>query len=908
MQGALLIMNKFSRVFVSSLILSVASIQTALFRRFCLSICLACISSVTFAQTQVVTQQLIDQYNLDFSDPQPQLEPYKLVIGSNGALYRRDNSNNSYKKISQRMNGVPAVVETGFQGQTFFQADENFETIVYVSKDPNITPGDSGDSEDVFVYSVSEDKTIRIAGNQPHQGPIREVRINAEGDTVAFGSTDWHFGDISNIETNGVGLDQLNGMSSLIYLSNVVDFSSGASLPVIPKTNAIPAGLDTGDREFISIRFCRLCQFLGDSVIYEWDYVTSFYSKGNLFDYDTKSEVLTELADSFQTEVGHKLNRVETLNDERHMTIKAEFNVFSGSSAAYTTDSFIYDSWLNENVAFSEDFPLIEHNGFNFDDANHKVHDTISTNSRFVTFYARYMEDPESVNDSIGYNSGIIHVYDTWTGELRPAFSVDRTAVSFGEYTNNNFTLGKMTCINCDGIDDYEIEPADIRFHNNDQYITFEANNWYLDPSIAYNSFVVPYTRDVFVVANPFNGDEGRATCGAPDTTVSAGGGVYLWRDCDTGHWHLQVLGSDSAQNLTGKIVADQGINNILAENLEAADHYTGAASKLDFDLDLQAGDEDGFSFFLTDLAGSCIDITNSEPVNVRIGARQIELPVPFDLDTLEAVDSCGDDGSIVVDGAPAIDYATDLGWFIWRENGVWQNWFAAGQYSGVPFIGSLKSTEAMSNLQLISIESGDSVVLTPATDLNFDLHVSGPYRDGFSLAISNSANTCVNLTYHPNVYIFVGPNKVQMPASFDLKTLADCEASPDVETLGKPAIDRAADNGIFLWENSDHNWQAEVVSGAMRRTTVIYVSSQQSLTNIEQVNIETSDVFNILPMSLDLTLHVRPPWYDGFKFVDQAQSNTCVSTTNSDMPIFLGPDRVDVGNSINLSTQASCP
>ena len=866
-------MNKFSRIFVSSLILSVASIQTALFRRFCLSICLACISSVTFAQTQVVTQQLIDQYNLDFSDPQPQLEPYKLVIGSNGALYRRDNSNNSYKKISQRMNGVPAVVETGFQGQTLFQADENFETIVYVSKDPNITPGDSGDSEDVFVYSVNEDKTIRIAGNQPHQGPIQEVRINAEGNTVAFGSKDWYFGDTSNVTILSGSLNEFNGNLDLVYISKIIDFDSAAGLPFTPEFSA---HIDSSSRSD-SILCGDDCQFLGHSLLFGLSYFDGIGSSFEINDYDINLETRTPVVRVKNDELFLENYSVEILNDRRHVSVETDKTRF----AKYFNiiDSSVYDSWLKDKFIFTEDFPVISHNGFSFDDSFQKVRGPVSTNSRYLTFHAKIPDFVEGDDQILEYNSGIIYVYDLWSGELRPAFTVNRKALSFGGL-GPTFSLEKTTCINCDGIDDYEIEPADIRFHNNDQYITFEANNWYLDPTIPYSDFVVPYTRDVFVVANPFNGDEGRATCGAPDTTVSAGGGVYLWRDCDTGHWHLQVLGSDSVQTVAGKIVADQGINNILAENLEAADHYTGAASELGFDLDLQAGDEDGFSFFLTDLAGSCIDITSVETVKVRIGARQIELPVPFDLDTLEAVDSCGDDGSIVVDGAPAIDYATDLGWFIWRENGVWQNRFSAGQYSGVPFTGSLKSTEAMSNLQLISIESGDSVVLTPATELNFDLHVSGPYRDGFSLAISNSANTCVNLTYHPNVYIFVGPNKVQMPASFDLKTLADCEASPDVETLGKPAIDRAADNGIFLWENSDHNWQAEVVSGAMRRTTVIYVSSQQSLTNIEQVNIETSDVFTILPMSLDLTLHVRPPWYDGFKFADQAQSNTCVSTS----------------------------
>ena len=794
-------MRNLFRILISSFSFAIATVYKTRLRHCCLSVFLLAISSLTFAQPQLVTPQLIDQYNLDFSDPVPDPIPYELVVGSNGALYLRDNSNGSSRKISQRMNGVPAAVVTRTSGSgeaTYYQADKNFEHIVYVSKDPNITPGDSGDSEDVFVYSVSEDKTIRIQGNKPHEGLIGEVRINAEGDTVAFGSWDWYFGDTTNIDITGNTIDDFNGNAGLVYLAKIMDFDSGASLPFTAKYRAFA---DRFGGITISWLCTSDCQFLGNSILFAISFSNSLYAGKTIYDYDSSDETLTAVAGDYFDERSSNEYSADILDDQRHILLETnltEFTDFFGIN-----DAFVYDSRLNDKFAFTEDFPTVTHNGFSFSDSFIKVSGALSKNSRFVTFHAKKLDDISGDDQHSEYNTGRIYVYDIWTGDIKPAFSVNRTALSFGFYDTNLGSLSKTTCINCDGIDDYEIEPSDIRFHDNDQYITFEANSWYLDPTVPYSSFAVPYARDVFVVANPFNSDEDQASCGVPDTTVDAGGGIYLWRDCDTGQWRLQVIGSETLQNLAGVISSDQGINNILAENLETVDQYTSASDKLDFNLDTRSGDEDGFSFYLSELEGSCINIANAETVNVRIGARQIELAVPFDLKTLAPVNNCGDD-TIAVDGAPSIDQSTDQGWYIWRENSAWQSRFVAGGTT-LRFKGLMESSEPMSDLQPVSIEANDLLELNPSTILNFNLYVRGPYRDGFNITIPNSADTCVRLSSPSTAAIYLGPNKVIMPNAFNLSTLAACEVVPDIETLGRPVINSTVDNGIFLWEISTH-------------------------------------------------------------------------------------------------------
>ena len=111
---------------------------------------------------------------------------------------------------------------------------------------------------------------------------------------------------------------------------------------------------------------------------------------------------------------------------------------------------------------------------------------------------------------------------------------------------------------------------------------------------------------------------------------------------------------------------------------------------------------------------------------------------------------------------------------------------------------------------------------------------------------------------------------------------------------------------GIFIWENDPNDWVAHVVSGDMPRVVDIDVNSTEAISNVQQVNIEADDVFTVLPNGLELSLNVKAPWLDGANFTVEGQSSTCISTTNTDVPIHVGPGRVQVGNSIDLKTLTS--
>ena len=260
--------------------------------------------------------------------------------------------------------------------------------------------------------------------------------------------------------------------------------------------------------------------------------------------------------------------------------------------------------------------------------------------------------------------------------------------------------------------------------------------------------------------------------------------------------------------------------------------------------------------------------------------------------------------GPVKTLGKPSLNRSTDVGLFIWEASkDRWViNVLSAGQPRVVDV--DVLSQNPLSNVVPVSIESNDVFSQIP-NGLDMRLNVNAPWMDGAKFTIQNQSSTCVS-TSNADVPIYLGPDKVLMPDAFDLSTLQPCNV-PTIKTVGKPPLDRSTDVGIFLWENSKNKWVMNVLSGDRPRTVEVDVVSQQSLSNVSKVSIESSDVFTQLANSLDMSLKVNAPWMDGVKFTVKNQSGTCVSTTNADVPIYIGPDRVNVSGNFNLNTLTSC-
>ena len=901
------------------------------------------------AQVEIVTPQLINNYGLNLTDSPPQTDRYELRLGSEAlisqgysvtidALYLLDNVNKSVELISKTLSGQPVVLETQ-RSRKPYQASDDFEKIVYVSNNNEIVSGDISGTYDVIIVDRITQQTTRIVGHQPHQGDIFDVKISPSGNAIAFESDDWDFGDSSAITGYRVG----DGI--IVYIYDLA--TSSLTTPTIEKVYSV-YGSDLGIRLAGNYVFSMDGQKLLFRVhsyedndpytdIYHHFYVHDFNSNQTSIVQDEEGKHFYILGSSFQTE--------SRILDKDHILFSSIIptEYIRGGNQVFVFN-FKSESVLNVPGGLWE------------------VQDGESADGRYITFTdLPYGTEQSGSADNLSTRSGDIWVMDLLTDELKQAFMINRFAKArelttgvdfyytycgffyvpnsnFNQFWADHLSLNKYLLCNTtnppdinkyvqSGHDAYDLSPSDIKFHNNGQYITFEANSWYLDESISYEDFTPqifeetlpaefqyiverPYARDTFVVKNPFI-DNTINLIGEPAVDRFSETGVYLWQDI-SGTTYLRTYAGGSAQGgastrIAGTFTSGSAITSLTPLSLETGsttpDSLTqNSANQVAFELFVIKPYRDDFSFVAEPGAFLCIDLSDYAG-GLFLGPDKVEVTPPYDIDSMAGCDN----PSIEVNGAPSIDGAVDEGWFIWRDRGVWHNRFVAGG-SSHRFQGTITSSATMTNLLPVSIEPNDILGQLPSTQLNFELSVRSPYRDEFSLAVGNSASTCVSLDGPAGVSIYLGPDRVQMPRAFDLNTLDDCQDNPDIETLGKPVIDRTTDKGIFLWERAGNDWSVEVVTGDTAVSVIeIDIASQQDLTSVKPVGLESNDVFTVLAKQLNMSLRVKAPWYDGFEFSAQSQSATCVSTTSPAMSIFLGPDRVKVGNSVHLDTQTSC-
>ena len=758
-----------------------------LFSRCLIASSLVGLSTVSMAQLEVVTPALTSQYQLDFSDPTPMRDRYEVKLGSSGmialgynvtlgALYLYDRVNQSVELLSKNATGDPVLVEQNGMGYgTNFEASEDLNTIVYVSEDPNIVIGDSGDSQDVFIYNRSTGLTERVEGNHPHEGEIMGLRISPAGDHLAFKSSDRDFGVL-------VGS---NPIQRVIY---VYDLNSDY-LATVPNT--------VGNEYF-------QLQLLGPSTVaFTLDSQHLFYRLSSDFDYPGADELYIYNLASGETNLFAYSNSFSRIGSLPRITALSD-NYYLYSVGELDIDVFpiaflsIYDLMNQQDLPFPADLGKIDSN---------TIFDGQSADKRYAVFHAT-VNDEFFINDNaFNPRAGVVWVMDTQTGEFREAFSPVRTALYHEKY-NDNFDLYPCETIftlndafyqtpvldlPCNFIDNsfdpltrdeyistaeafFDINTKEVRLHNDDQYITFEGNAWYFDDSIAYEDFTTSQVqaRETYVVANPFLVNGSIDLLGRPDVDRSTETGTFIWRTAD-GRTVVQMVAGDAAQN---------------------------------------------------------------------------------------------------------------------------------GQ--STTFEGSIVSAASIGSLTSISIESSDSLVQTAMNRLDFDLVTQRPWEDRFSFVADNAQSLCVDLTNYAGG-LYLGPDRVEVTPPYDINGLDGCSVNPVIETMGRPTFDRSADTGIFIWENQSNDWVAHVVSGDQQRVVEVDVDSSSAISNVQQVSIESSDVFTQLPNGLDMSLNVTAPWLDGFKFTDQSQATTCISTTNADVPIYVGPDRVNVGMSIDLETLTDC-
>jgi hypothetical protein len=130
-------------------------------------------------------------------------------------------------------------------------------------------------------------------------------------------------------------------------------------------------------------------------------------------------------------------------------------------------------------------------------------------------------------------------------------------------------------------------------------------------------------------------GDE----CGNPLYDRNTEAAMFVWKDCDTGLWHLRGTAGGSPVLLIydGNIISNQAIGAIPV-SLEPSDLLDGSTPGLMlYRLNVENGAEDGFEFAYGVGPGAIACLTVGAPAGVRlmVGARTLPAPNPLNLNTL---------------------------------------------------------------------------------------------------------------------------------------------------------------------------------------------------------------------------------------------------------------------------------
>lgn len=117
--------------------------------------------------------------------------------------------------------------------------------------------------------------------------------------------------------------------------------------------------------------------------------------------------------------------------------------------------------------------------------------------------------------------------------------------------------------------------------------------------------------------------------CGRPEISSSAATGVYLWRDCPSGGWHLRVYAGGSVASVSGEIISDRALSLITRHNLESNDVVdTSGSGRLAFNLHAGGTEVDGFNFTLPSEASGSLTLTGGGVARVGSGAVIASSPV----------------------------------------------------------------------------------------------------------------------------------------------------------------------------------------------------------------------------------------------------------------------------------------
>lgn len=373
--------------------------------------------------------------------------------------------------------------------------------------------------------------------------------------------------------------------------------------------------------------------------------------------------------------------------------------------------------------------------------------------------------------------------------------------------------------------------------------------------------------------------------CEEPTFDKGTESGIFLWKECNTGSWHMRASPGGQPLTFGGSLVANQPFSSVTGVSIEQDDllDYVSDPTRVAFSLQVATTGIDGIDFSFPPGSGTCFLLDTPADTQIFIGKLRRPVNPPFDLDTMGI---CGDMRPTVAVAATTV-----------AENAP--NGQAAVTISLSKASASAVSVDVVSSNNTAT--APDDYTELPPTTITFapgevsktvpiaivdDTFAEG--NEAFSVTLSNAMNSLIQN----------GTAQI---------TIIDDEPSP----CGAPVYNRATEQGVFLWKDCPNGvWHARMTAGKGSVTHEGVVIADQDLLNVTPVGLESAD-------SLDVTSDPRRFSYrmtggagtqDGVDFGLAAGSRACFQVdAPAAVPVYVGAARTPATAPFDLTTLAAC-
>ncbi len=358
--------------------------------------------------------------------------------------------------------------------------------------------------------------------------------------------------------------------------------------------------------------------------------------------------------------------------------------------------------------------------------------------------------------------------------------------------------------------------------------------------------------------------------CSQPDYTSRVDQGLFVWKNCTNGSWHVRAAGGGRDTRYTGSLILASGeITEVQPVNLEVDDLLDASQpGRLDFQLHSGELGQDGFSFVIPADVEACLDFRATPRAPLLVGVDRRTVPLAVNLNTMESCVGLGNPFPPILEPVPA--QVSEVGETI--------------------------------HLALVANDAdGDSlwysaVPLPPGLSLNHETGV-------ISGVLEQEGQFIVHL-------IVDDGRGAMVEASFPW-WVKPVTVPSRAYACGEPAFDHRAERGVFLWKQCDGSglWRLRLSGGGISQLSRFSgsITTVAGLSMLLAYSLEANDELDTAtPGLVSFTLNVYNNGVDGIDFL--VAEDACFTPGNLELPVYLGENKLILSDpDLDLQTLSTC-